>query len=75
VEKIRSSARVTSLNDVACELLKNALDAGAAHINISVDYGRANCTVEDDGEGILPAEFRENGGLGKHHREHARPPF
>lgn len=69
VDKIKSSVNITSLNGVACGLLANSLDAGAFKVNISIDYGRGNCTVEDDGSGIPPDEFRDAGGLGKLHRE------
>ncbi|KAK2730099.1 vacuolar membrane protein [Colletotrichum kahawae] len=65
IRRIRSSATITSLNAVVCGLIKNSFDAGATRINITVDYSRGNCTVEDDGLGILPIEFREAGGLGK----------
>ncbi|EXF75073.1 hypothetical protein CFIO01_09232 [Colletotrichum fioriniae PJ7] len=65
--RIRSSATVTSLNSVACALVKNALDAEATRVNVTIDYSRGNCTVEDDGLGILPVEFQENGGLVKQH--------
>ncbi|KAF4776696.1 hypothetical protein HER10_EVM0008117 [Colletotrichum scovillei] len=65
--RIRSSATVTSLNGVACALVKNSLDAEATRVNITIDYSRGNCTVEDDGLGILPVEFQENGGLAKQH--------
>ncbi|KAK1254231.1 hypothetical protein MKX08_008226 [Trichoderma sp. CBMAI-0020] len=65
VGKIRSSSTITSLNGVVCGLLKNSLDAGATKVNVYVEYGRGNCTVEDNGPGIVPADFAENGGLGK----------
>ncbi|KAI8151311.1 hypothetical protein K4K49_006045 [Colletotrichum sp. SAR 10_70] len=65
IRRISSSATITSLNAVVCGLIKNSFDAGATRINITVDYSRGNCTVEDDGLGILPIEFREAGGLGK----------
>ncbi|KAF4875167.1 DNA mismatch repair protein MLH3 [Colletotrichum siamense] len=65
IRRISSSATITSLNAVVCGLIKNSFDAGAIRINITVDYSRGNCTVEDDGLGILPIEFREAGGLGK----------
>lgn len=67
VNQIKSSVVITSLNGVAAGLIKNSLDGGASKINISVDYGRGNCTVEDDGDGIQPCDFREEGGLGKPH--------
>ncbi|PON25139.1 DNA mismatch repair protein MLH3 [Trichoderma gamsii] len=65
VGKIRSSSTITSLNGVVCGLLKNSLDAGATKVNVYVEYGRGNCTVEDNGPGIVPGDFAEDGGLGK----------
>ncbi|KAF6834413.1 vacuolar membrane protein [Colletotrichum musicola] len=65
VRRIRSSAAIVSLDGVVCGLVKNSFDAGATRINVTVDYSRGNCTVEDDGQGILPLEFREAGGLCK----------
>lgn len=65
VGKIRSSSTITSLNGAVCGLLKNSLDAGATKVNIYVEYGRGNCTVEDNGLGIVPGDFSEDGGLGK----------
>ena len=73
VDKIKSSVVITSLNGVACGLLANSLDAGATKVNISVDYIRGNCTVEDNGSGIPPDEFKEDGGLGKLHRTPPSP--
>lgn len=69
VDRLKSSVVITSLNGVVCGLLKNSLDAGATKINITVDYGRGNCTLEDNGIGISPEEFKEGGGLGKLHRK------
>ncbi|KAK6225417.1 DNA mismatch repair protein [Colletotrichum tabaci] len=74
IRRIRSSATVTSLNGVVCALVKNALDAHATRLNITVDYSRGNCVVEDDGLGILPFEFREPGGLGKQHHTSRHSP-
>lgn len=71
VAQIKSSIGITSLNVVAVELLKNALDAHSEKIDITIDYCRGSCIVEDDGLGIPPLEFRERGGLGKLHREYA----
>ncbi|KAF4972921.1 hypothetical protein FZEAL_9479 [Fusarium zealandicum] len=67
VDKIKSSVNITSLNGVVCGLLANSLDAGASKVNISIDYSRGNCGVEDDGAGISPQEFADDGGLGKLH--------
>ncbi|KAF4344882.1 DNA mismatch repair MLH3 [Fusarium beomiforme] len=67
VDKIKSSVNITSLNGVVCGLVTNSLDAGASKINITIDYSRGNCTVEDNGSGIPPEEFKDGGGLGKLH--------
>jgi DNA mismatch repair protein MLH3 len=67
VAQIKSSAAITSLNGVILGLLSNSLDAGAVRVDIGVDFRRGGCTIEDDGAGISPAEFREDGGLGKMH--------
>ncbi|KAI9778786.1 MAG: DNA mismatch repair protein [Geoglossum umbratile] len=65
VAQIKSSATITSLSGVILGLLSNSLDARAAKVEIGVDFRRGGCTVEDDGAGIQPDEFREDGGLGK----------
>lgn len=67
VAQIKSSTSITSLNGVVSGLIKNSLDAGATKITVSVDYVKGNCSVEDNGSGILPAEFASTGGLGKPH--------
>lgn len=67
VAKIKSSISITSLNGVILELVKNSLDADAGAITITIDYQRGGCVVEDDGHGIPPREFEQNGGLGKTH--------
>ncbi|ORY09378.1 hypothetical protein BCR34DRAFT_568551 [Clohesyomyces aquaticus] len=65
VAQIKSSTAVTSLTGVVLGLVKNALDANARKVEVTVDFGRGGCSVEDDGVGIAPVEFREDGGLGK----------
>jgi DNA mismatch repair protein MLH3 len=65
VAQIKSSTTITSLNQVVLGLFENSLDAQSTKIDISVDYRRGGCTVEDNGIGILPSEFRETGGLGR----------
>ncbi|KAJ4347582.1 DNA mismatch repair protein [Ascochyta clinopodiicola] len=65
VAQIKSSTAIVSLTGVVLELLKNSLDARASKIDVTVDFARGGCTIEDDGLGIAPAEFREDGGLGK----------
>lgn len=72
--KLKSSTVVVSLNGAVTGLLSNALDAGATKVNMAVDYARGNCTVEDNGCGIPPSEFKENGGLGKLHHTSRYPP-
>ncbi|KAM7206403.1 hypothetical protein V8F20_002752 [Naviculisporaceae sp. PSN 640] len=74
VAKIKSSIIITSLNAVVSGLLQNSFDARASRINVSVDFSRGNCSVEDDGLGILPSSFRENGGLGQLHYTSRYPP-
>lgn len=66
--QIKSSTTISSLSDVVCGLIENALDANARRIDISIDFGKASCSVEDDGWGIAPADFGESGGLGKPYR-------
>ncbi|UPX17151.1 DNA mismatch repair protein [Ascochyta rabiei] len=65
VAQIKSSTAIVSLTGVVLELLRNSLDARASKIDVTVDFARGGCTVEDDGLGLAPAEFREDGGLGK----------
>ncbi len=69
IAQVKSSVTVTSLNGVVIELLKNSLDASSKKIEVTIDYSRGNCVVEDDGLGIPPPEFKESGGLGKLHRK------
>lgn len=63
--QIKSSTAIVTLSGVLLELLKNALDAKSSKIEATVDFARGACTVEDNGLGIPPQEFREEGGLGK----------
>ncbi|RAH61860.1 DNA mismatch repair protein [Aspergillus piperis CBS 112811] len=67
VAKLKSSTAITHLNGVIVELVKNALDANARTVYVTVDFCRGGCIVEDDGDGIPPAEFETDGGLGKAH--------
>lgn len=68
VDRIKSSSAITSLNQVVCGLLTNSLDACCTKVNISLDYVLGNCTVQDNGLGIEPSEFEQDGGLCKLHR-------
>ncbi len=65
VAQIKSSTTIVSLTGVVLELLKNSLDAKASKVDITVDFARGGCVVEDNGLGIPPAEFSQDGGLGK----------
>ena len=67
--QIKSSTAITSLSSAVSGLIENALDAGATKVDVNVDFRRGACTVEDDGKGISPEDFREGGGLGKQYRE------
>ncbi|USP76671.1 hypothetical protein yc1106_03945 [Curvularia clavata] len=65
VAQITSSTAIVSLTAVVLELLKNSLDAKATRVDAAVDFTRGACVVEDNGLGISPREFAEDGGLGK----------
>lgn len=67
--QIKSSTTITSLSIVVLGLLANSLDADARRIDIHVDLRRGAASIEDDGTGIPPIEFGEDGGLGKSYRE------
>ena len=63
--QIKSSTTISSLSEVVFGLIENAFDADANRIDVEIDFGRASCSVEDDGGGIAPADFRDDGSLGK----------
>ena len=67
--QIKSSTAISSLSDVIFGLIENSFDAGASRVDVDIDFGRASCSVEDNGCGISPADFEEGGGLGKPYRE------
>lgn len=50
--RLRSTQIITSLPQLISELLQNALDAGAKHVDTSIDCEEWTCTVRDDGVGI-----------------------
>ncbi|KAI1381160.1 hypothetical protein F4677DRAFT_402324 [Hypoxylon crocopeplum] len=74
IAQIKSSTTITSLNRVICGLVENSLDAKATKITISIDYIRGNCSVEDNGLGIPPNEFKPTGGLNRLHYTSKFPP-
>ncbi|KAK0388050.1 hypothetical protein NLU13_4294 [Sarocladium strictum] len=67
IDKIKSTVAITSMNGVVDSLLRNSLDSSATKIHVAVDYAKGDCSVEDNGQGILPTEFQSDGGLGKLH--------
>lgn len=67
ISQIHSSKQITSLPGVVLALLENALDADATKVDVSVNFSRGSCVVEDNGCGIPSVEFSEYGGLGKMH--------
>ncbi|KAI0000051.1 histidine kinase-like ATPase, partial [Russula vinacea] len=50
--RLRSTHILTSLPQVVSQLVQNALDASASHIDIGVDCQEWECWVKDDGNGI-----------------------
>ena len=67
--QIRSSIAISSLESVVLGLVENSLHGGARKIDVRLDFRHGSCTVEDDGCGILPQEFAEDGGLAKPYRK------
>lgn len=67
--QIKSSISINSLDNVVLGLIENSLDARARKIDVTVDFQRGACIVEDDGCGIPSLEFSESGGLGKPYRK------
>ncbi|EGP83135.1 uncharacterized protein MYCGRDRAFT_50452 [Zymoseptoria tritici IPO323] len=65
IAQIHSSKHITTLQGVILSLLENCLDAASTKVDITVDWKRGSCTIEDNGDGIPPNEFAEDGGLGK----------
>ncbi|KAI5242861.1 hypothetical protein E4T43_04538 [Aureobasidium subglaciale] len=65
IAQIKSSTTITTLNAVILGLFENSLDAQATKIDVSVDFHRGGCTIEDNGIGIVPSEFRGDGGLSR----------
>lgn len=79
--RLRSSQILTSLPQVVSELVQNALDASASHIDVGVDCQEWECWVKDDGHGIsksgleLLSKSYEAGrySMSPLNRSHARP--
>ncbi|KIO30923.1 hypothetical protein M407DRAFT_20045 [Tulasnella calospora MUT 4182] len=50
--RLRSSQILTGLHRIVSELVQNALDAQASHIDVGVDPAQWTCWVRDDGTGM-----------------------
>lgn len=74
IAQIKSSSAITTLNGAVGGLIRNSLDSKASKVTVAIDYIRGSCYVEDNGTGILPAEFEYGGGLGKLHFTSKYPP-
>ena len=57
--RLRSTHILTSLPQVVSQLVQNALDASASHIDIGVDCQEWECWVKDDGNGIARSGLDE----------------
>jgi DNA mismatch repair protein MLH3 len=67
--KLRSTQILVSLSQIISELVQNALDAGATHIDIGVDFQGWSCWVRDDGMGMSKGDltaFEAAGRYGNH---------
>lgn len=59
--RLQAGAQVAGLSQAIAELCANAIDAHASHITVTMDMSSLSATVEDDGDGILPASFQQLG--------------
>ncbi|KAF4619993.1 hypothetical protein D9613_005289 [Agrocybe pediades] len=67
--RLRSTQILTSLVQIVSELLQNALDAQATHVEIGVDCQEWSCWVTDNGRGIPKEELEllaQVGGNGRY---------
>ncbi|KIY69716.1 hypothetical protein CYLTODRAFT_348898 [Cylindrobasidium torrendii FP15055 ss-10] len=61
--QIRSTQILTSLVQIISELVQNALDAGARHVDVGVDRDDWSCWVRDDGHGFSKGDLDHLGGI------------
>lgn len=61
---LRSTVILTSLPQIVSELCQNALDAGARHVDVGVDFDDWSCWVRDDGSGISAQDLNHIGSSG-----------
>lgn len=74
--KLRSTQILTSLPQLISELVQNALDAGASHVDVGVDCEDWGCWVKDDGSGInrdgLDALANVSDSMGRRYSKHMK---
>lgn len=66
---LRSTVILTSIPQLVSELVQNSIDAGARHIDISVNPPDWSCWVRDDGCGISSLDLSfigKEGDAGRH---------
>ncbi|KAK6524648.1 DNA mismatch repair protein [Arthrobotrys megalospora] len=57
IARIRSTVSLTSLAGAVQGLLMNSFDANATTINIYINITKNSMIIEDDGDGIIPADM------------------
>lgn len=60
-DKVRTGLTLNSLPEAVAELLANSIDADARNVNIMLNSGALNFTVEDDGTGVHPDNLNSLG--------------
>lgn len=59
--QLRSTVILTDLSTIVSELVQNALDANASHIDVGVDPTDWSCWVRDDGTGMTRSDIKHLG--------------
>lgn len=59
--QLRSSVILTNLAQIVSELVQNALDAQASHIDVGVDPADWSCWVRDNGSGMSRSDIKHLG--------------
>ncbi|KAH8096693.1 hypothetical protein BXZ70DRAFT_895863 [Cristinia sonorae] len=72
--KLRSTQILTSLPQIISELIQNALDADARHIDVGVDCDEWECWVRDNGGGIAKDGLARIAGEGRYNTSKAYSP-
>ncbi|KAK6540278.1 DNA mismatch repair protein [Orbilia ellipsospora] len=58
ISQLRSTVTLTSLAGAVQELLMNSLDANATIVEISINVQKNSLVIEDNGDGIVPADMQ-----------------